>query len=179
MKNFEEIKEQIIKRKSQFIKNYIEKSKESNQGWKTASYFKIILQQQYSTRFKQQRYLNHKSSGTFLKFRSFTNGLKRYSYFLDENNSKFCNCCLKSKNPLKCIEDLKYFIWNCPKYENYRNDWKEAIKSNLNTTIQRKIIKAINEQDSLYLMSLANNDEFYEPSREFFIRCIQIRSFIK
>ncbi|KAJ3427726.1 hypothetical protein M0812_25354 [Anaeramoeba flamelloides] len=93
----------------QLIQDKIDKS-QNRENWKLKKYLKMT---NFPNNFwEKQDYLQWKSSSTLFKFKSFTNGLKRYSYHLDKpDSSKDCHC----KNDQD--ETIDHFIWDCPKYK--------------------------------------------------------------
>ncbi len=152
-KNINILKIQI---KKSLISSMKRKTKNPNgKNWKLKNYLKII---DLKKEWKQQKYLDWKSSSMIFKLRSFSNGLNRYSYVMKDQKDKKCLFCQNQ------IEDIDHFLWYCPKYNKSRNKW---IKSSQNN---KQFNKILTNKQTFSLLSNINDKYIYEKTSDFIRR---------
>ena len=137
-------------------------------NWKVKQY---LENSEFPRVFKsKQNYLNWQSSTTLFKLKSYTNGLKRYTYFMEKNNtSKQCPCCNSNK-----VDNVDHFIWKCPKYKKARSQWLRNIKK-----VNIDIYKSLLQEKTSNLFRYMNIHDIYIPTIDFLTHSMKIHAIMK
>ncbi|KAJ6249648.1 nuclear intron maturase 1 [Anaeramoeba flamelloides] len=147
------IKRDLMLNYKQQIQSKVEQAnldKHSNKNWKLIKY---LENSQFPEKFRvKQNYLKWKSATTLFKLKAYTNGLRRYTYFMEKGQkTKNCPCCKKA------CDDVDHFIWKCPRLANNRKKWLSVIERynpNIQNTINKEstpeLFRAMDEEKKVY-----------------------------